>query len=163
MTEIVFENATARIGVLRNVVVVRWADAPRTTAELHEFEKAGKRVAAEYDKRAAFANVIVSGTPVFSQQVRDEVTRLTRQSMFTLGTTQIILVQGFAGVAVRAFLNTSLLVSRTKTPNKVCGDVATGVAWMDSRLREGPVAWTRGDLDAFVNRVLEARGETMQA
>lgn len=76
--EIVFENATARISAMRNVVVVCWADAPRTTVELREFEKAGKRVSAQHDRRAIFANVIVSGTPSFSQEVRDEVTRLTR-------------------------------------------------------------------------------------
>lgn len=154
--DIVFENQTARIGALDNVLVVRWADAPRTTFELKEFEKAGKRIAGEYEKRAVFANVIVSGTPSFSQEVRDEVARLTSSPMFQLGTAQIILVEGLAGVAVRAFLNTAFLLSRAKSPNKVFGDLGYGVDWMHGRLREGPVSWARDDLAGFVKNVVTA-------
>ncbi len=150
--EIVFENETARIAVSRNVLIVRWADAPRNITELREFEKAGKRVAMAFDKRALFANIIASGTPTFSQEARDEVTRLTRTPMFHLGTAQIVLVQGFAGVAVRAFLSTSFLLSRSRTPNKVFGDLTFGIDWMTGRLEGGPVAWKRDELAAFVKR-----------
>lgn len=153
--EIVFENATARIGTDRNVLVLRWAEAPKTVTELREFEKVGRKLTSAYDKKAVFANVIVSGTPSFSQEARDEVTRLTRTPMFHLGTAQIILVQGLAGVAVRAFLSTSFLLARNKTPNKVFGDVDFGVDWLLGRLREGPVAWTRPELAGFVKRVVE--------
>ncbi len=155
--EVLFENETARIAALDNVLVVRWADAPRTTFELKEFEKAGKRLAGEYDKRAVFANVIVSGTPSFSQEVRDEVARLTSSPMFHLGTAQIILVEGLAGVAVRAFLNTAFLLSRAKAPNKVFGDLGYGIEWMHARLREGPVSWVRDELADFVKKSVDAK------
>ena len=151
---VLFENPIARIAAQENVLVVRWADAPRTTLELREFEKAGKRIASAFDKRAVFANVIVSGTPSFSQEVRDEVARLTSSPMFHLGTAQIVLVQGLAGVAVRAFLSTALLVSRAKAPNKVFGDLDYGVDWMHARLREGPVPWRRDGLASFVEKVV---------
>ena len=153
--EIVFENATARIGAHRNVLVVKWCDAPKGIAELREFERYGKKLTAEYEKKAVFANVIVGGTPSFSQEARDEVTRLTRSPMFLLGTAQIILVQGLAGVAVRAFLSTSFLLARNKTPNKVFGDLDFGIDWLLGRLREGPVAWTRPELATFVKHVVE--------
>ncbi len=153
--EVMFQNETARIAASRNVVVVAWADAPRTVVELREFEKAGKRVSAAFDKKAIFANVIISGTPSFSQEVRDEVTRMTRTPMFHLGTAQIILVQGLAGVAVRAFLSTSFLLSRTKIPNKVFGDLDFGVDWLHGRLCEGPADWKRDDLLAFVKRTID--------
>lgn len=153
--EVLFENATARIAAARNVVVAAWADAPRTTVELREFEKAGKRVSTQFEKRAVFANVILSGTPSFSQEVRDEVTRLTRTPMFHLGTAQIILVQGLAGVAVRAFLATSFILSRTKIPNKVFGDLDFGVDWLHGRLCEGPVEWKRDAVYDFVKRCID--------
>ncbi len=155
--EVVFENETARIAARENVLVVRWADAPRTTFELKEFEKAGRRVSGDFQKRAVFANVIVSGTPKFSQEVRDEVARLTSSPMFHLGTAQIILVDGLAGVAVRAFLSTAFLISRTKAPNKVFGDLGYGVDWMHARLEDGPVAWSRDDLAGFVKDVVGGR------
>ena len=151
---VAFENETARIATRDNVLVVRWADAPRTTVELKEFAKTGKLVADRFGKRAVFANVIVSGTPSFSQEVRDEVARLTATPMFHLGTAQIILVQGLAGVAVRAFLSTAFLVSRAKAPNKVFGDLTYGIDWMHARLREGPVSWTREALAAFVESIV---------
>ena len=156
--DVVFENETARIAALDNVLVVRWADAPRTTFELKEFEKAGKRIASEFDKRAVFANVIVSGTPSFSQEVRDEVARLTSSPMFHLGTAQIILVDGLAGVAVRAFLSTAFLLSRAKAPNKVFGDLRRGIDWMHARLGDGPVSWTHDGLAGFVEKVVSPPG-----
>jgi hypothetical protein len=153
--EVIFENDTARIAVSRNVVVAAWADAPRTTKELREFERAGRRVSQSFEKRAVFANVIYSGTPMFSQEVRDEVTRMTRTPMFHLGTAQIILVQGLAGVAVRAFLSTSFLLSRTKIPNKVFGDLGFGVDWLHGRLCDGPIDWKRDDVYDFIKRTID--------
>ena len=154
MTEIGFENEIARISTDKNVLVLRWADAPKGIAELREFEKIGRKLTSEYDKKAILASVIVSGTPKFSQEARDEVTRLTRTPMFHLGTAQIILVGGLAGVAVRAFLSTSVLVARPSTPTKVFAQLDPGIDWILARLHEGPVSWTRGDLAAFLNRAV---------
>ncbi len=153
--EVAFENETARIATSRNIVVAAWAEAPRTTVELREFEKIGKRVSQQFEKRAIFANVIIGGTPSFSQEVRDEVTRMTRTPMFHFGTAQIILVQGLAGVAVRAFLSTSFLLARTKIPNKVFGDLNFGVDWMHGRLCEGPIEWKRDEIYDFVKRCID--------
>jgi hypothetical protein len=154
MTEIAFENAIARISTHENVLVLRWADAPRGVGELREFEKIGRKLTSAHDKKAILASVIVSGTPKFSQEARDEVTRLTRTPMFHLGTAQIILVGGLAGVAVRAFLSTSVLVARPSTPTKVFAQLDPGIDWIEGRLREGPVSWTRGDLAAFMIRAV---------
>jgi len=152
---IAFENATARIAVDRNVVAVCWRDAPRGPTELREMERAGKRLGTQYKNGTALFNVIVSGTPSFSEDVRNEVTRITSDDdLFSLANAHVLLVEGLVASAVRAFLSTALLLSRTKSPNRVFAEVDGAVGWVDERIRSGPVVWTRGDLRAFVERTI---------
>lgn len=152
---IAFENATARIAISRNVVTAIWFDAPRVKTELREMERAGKRVQAQYKQGSALFNVIVSGTPSFSQEVRDEVTRITADdTLFNLASAHVLLVDGLVGSAVRAFLSTALLLSRTKTPNKVFANVKTSAGWVCERLTAGSESWKVEDLVAFVEGTL---------
>ena len=145
-----FENETARISVDRNVVVAAWFQEPRVPKELREMERAGKKVSSKYKDGALF-NVIISGKPSFSEEVRNEVNRITSDdTLFTAATAHVILVEGFIGSAVRAFLATALMVSRTKTPNKTFGDVASAVKWVQGRC-EG---WTEGDLATLVDHCI---------
>ncbi len=153
MAEIFFENETARIAIERNVVVAAWFQEPRVPLELREMERAGKKVSAKNKGTSALFNVIISGKPSFSEEVRNEVNRITAdETLFTAATAHVILVEGFIGSAVRAFLATALVVSRTKTPNKTFGDLETAAKWVKERLdavkTEG---WTEGDLVAFVS------------
>lgn len=152
---IAFENVTARIAHDRNVAVVVWFDAPRTALELLEMEKVGKKLLAQYKESTALFNVIVSGTPSFSEEVRKEVTRITADdTLFALASAHVLLVEGFVGSAVRAFVSTALVVSRTKTPNKVFADVDGAATWVKPKLDTGPVVWTPGDLVGLVRRTI---------
>ena len=155
MAELAFENDTARIAIDRNVVVAAWFQEPRVPKELREMERAGKKVSSKYKNAGALFNVIISGKPSFSEEVRNEVNRITSDdTLFTAATAHVILVEGFIGSAVRAFLATALVVSRTKTPNKTFGDVASSVRWVKERLEATTETWTEGDLAALVDHCI---------
>ncbi len=154
MATIAFENPTARIASDRNVAVAVWRDAPRAPLELREMERVGKRIAAQHGGSALF-NVIVGGTPSFSEEVRNEVTRITAdETIFSLASAHVLLVDGLVGSAVRAFLSTALLLSRTKTPNKVFAGVEPATKWVRERLAGGSIAWTEAELAALVREAL---------
>ncbi len=147
MNKLAFENATVSIAVERNVAAVVWREAPQNTVELREMERAGKRIAAHYKKGSALFNIIVSGKPSFSQEVRDEVTRITSNDViFNLASAHVLLVDGLVGSAVRAFLSTALLLSRSSTPNKVFGNLDTAAGWVKEKLEAGSEPWTHAEL-----------------
>lgn len=153
MAEVLFENETARISVDRNVVVAAWFQEPRGPKELREMERAGKKVSSKYKDGSVLFNVIISGKPSFSEEVRNEVNRITSDdTLFRAATAHVILIDGFIGSAVRAFLATALVVSRTKTPNKTFGDLPSAVKWAKERCDASKTqAWVEGDLAAFVD------------
>lgn len=154
-SSIVFENPTARIAVSRNVVVVVWFDAPRVATELREMERTGKKTSAQYASGTALFNVIVSGKPSFSQEVRDEVTRITsNDKLFSLASAHVLLVEGLVASAVRAFLSTALLLSRTSTPNKVFADVASAAKWVNEKITAGPEKWGEAELVQLVEQTI---------
>jgi hypothetical protein len=152
MAELAFENETARIAIERNVVVAAWFQEPRVPLELREMERAGKKVSSKYKGKSALFNVILSGKPSFSEEVRNEVNRITSDdTLFTAATAHVILVEGFVGSAVRAFLATALVISRTKTPNKTFNEIDLAAKWVKERLEaEKMDGWTEADLVTFV-------------
>ncbi len=153
-----FENEVARITYDRNVAATAWFDAPRTKLEILEMEKVGKKISAQYKDATALFNVIVSGTPSFNDEVRKEVTRISGDdTLYALGSAHVLLVQGFVGSAVRAFVSTALTLGRAKTPNKVFGDVDGAATWLKGQLDKGPVVWTPGDLVGLVRRTIDQR------
>lgn len=153
-----FENETARITHDRNVAVTVWFDAPRVKLELLEMEKVGRKISSQYKEATALFNVVVSGTPSFNDEVRREVTRISADdTLYALGSAHVLLVQGFVGSAVRAFLSTALTLSRTKTPNKVFGDLDGAASWVKGQLDKSPVVWTPGDLVGLVRRSIDQR------
>jgi hypothetical protein len=156
MAEIFFENETTRISLDRNVVVAAWFQEPRAPKELREMERAGKKVSSKYKDGGVLFNVIISGKPSFSEEVRNEVNRITSDdTLFTAATAHVILLDGFIGSAVRAFLATALVVSRTKTPNKTFNDVASSVKWVKERCDAAKTEpWAEGDLAAFVGHCI---------
>ena len=100
--------------------------------------------------------MIISGKPSFSEEVRSEVNRITADdTLFSAATAHVILVEGFIGSAVRAFIATALVVSRTKTPNKTFGDVPSSAKWVKQRLDTTKTEpWAEGDLAAFVSHCI---------
>jgi hypothetical protein len=150
-----YDYATARIAYDRNVAVTVWFDAPRVKLELLEMEKVGRKISSQYKGTTVLFNVVVSGTPSFSEEVRKEVTRISADdTLYALGSAHVLLVEGFVASAVRAFMSTALTLSRTKTPNKVFANLDEAATWAKSQLDKGPVVWMPGDLVALVRQTI---------
>jgi len=69
---------------------------------------------------------------------------------FALGSARVLLIPGLAGVAVRAFMNTLTLVTRTKRPVEVFGDTHLATRWLAPRIAAGGVPWSPADIDALI-------------
>lgn len=76
------------------------------------------------------------------------------ENVFELGTAHVILLPGLAGTAVRAFIQTIVLVSRSKSPNKVFRRIEDSVAWLTPIL--APHGWTARDLQTACESVVRA-------
>lgn len=149
---VVVEEGTLRITKERNVAVAAWRDAP-TVSQLRLFEREGRAMNVPYPKGTALFNVVLSGKPDFSAEVRKETARVSAfDDVFVLATAHLILVDGLVGAAVRAFLSTSMLVSKPPAPTKVFSDTGLAVDWVLARLDAGGERWTKAELLALVER-----------
>jgi hypothetical protein len=118
------------------IIVAAWRDAPTMVhmKPLWDLNAAIRRRLG--DDHVAYANVVLSGTPLFSSEVREEVTALSRDyGSRGIAQANLILLEGFAGTAVRAFLSTMNLIARTKAPVKVFGTREETEHWLLERLR----------------------------
>ncbi len=148
----VTEETTFRFTRVRNVAVAAWRDAP-TVSQLRLFERLGHAMNAPYPNGTALFNVVLSGKPDFSAEVRAETARVSALSnMFVLATAHVVLVEGLVGAAVRAFLATSNLIGKPATPTKVFGSTSLAADWVLSRLAPSGEAWTKEELVALVER-----------
>jgi hypothetical protein len=103
-----------------------------------------------------FLNLIVSGTPRFSEEVRNELAEMARQRQVPeLGTAHIVAVDGFRGTAVRAFLGTLFILSRPKTPTKVFGNGHDAGRWLAPLLGRG---WTPARIDEVGRTLIDTLG-----
>lgn len=153
------QDSTLSLACVRGLVIAVWRDAP-TGGQLRELRRAMEE-ARERFETTALINLVLSGTPSFSAEVRDESARLTRDNDWTLGTAHIVLVDGFTGVAVRSFFSTMLLLGRPKVPTKVFGSLEDGCVWLEAILRSSDMPWTAASLaDACHETCHEACHET---
>ena len=143
-------EGTLRILSRRNVAVAAWRDAP-TVSQFRLFEREGRTLERRYPKRTALFNVVLSGTPNFSAEVRAETARVSAiDDIFSLATVHVVLVGGLVGSAVRAFLATSMLVSKPPNPTKVFGELEPAAAWVLERLAPSGEKWTLEELCELV-------------
>src|SRR5262245_36721668 len=117
----VHEDGTLRIACCDNLIVAIWSDAPELS-QMQVFGRALQDLARRYPSRTALCNVVVRGTPNFSDPVRQAALRLARDpNLYGFGAAHLILIEGLAGVATRAFLSTLLLVA-SRAPIRIFGD-----------------------------------------
>jgi hypothetical protein len=155
--EPVHNDATFRIYSARNIQVNLWADAP-TVDQMRAFGRIGAAHSRRHPQGAALLNLITSGTPSFSEAVRDETVRVMKVSdMFRLGAAHLVLLEGFKGTAVRAFLSTVMLLGRPPIPNKVFGDAESAAAWMIPLLAPGAEAWSPVEIVSLVKQATARR------
>ncbi len=147
----VVTEGTLRITQQRNVAVAAWRDAP-TVAQFRVFEREGRAMTRRYPKGAALFNVVLSGKPDFSSEVRAETARINGLGdIFVLGAAHVILVTGLVGAAVRAYLSTSMLVTRPVTPTKVFGEKRPAAEWLLERLTTSGETWSVDQLVQLVD------------
>ncbi len=157
-TEIVFEDATLRICSSRNLVVSAWSSTPEPD-HLRTLNRALHAQDGKYREHRALLDLVVTGTPRFTDKVRDELVRLLRDPRAQgKGTAHVVTVGGLAGATVRAFLSTVMLLARPEAPNKVFGEVAPAANWLVPLLTTGGEAWTTANVLAVVADVTGKAG-----
>lgn len=146
--------------MFRNVQINVWTDAP-DVASMRAFTRVAQAFTLARPKRTALFNAVISGTPRFSEGVRDEVVKAMKiRGAFRLGAAHLIAVGGLAGTATRAFLSTAILVGRPKTPTKVFGQAKETCEWLTERAAGAPEHWTVTELLDAYNEALAPRRTT---
>lgn len=152
MSTTVIDHGTLRLVTERNVVVAAWRDAP-SVAQLNAVERAGRAAGARYASKTALVNLILSGTPNFSSEVRAEVARMNGLTdLFQVGAAHVVLVPGLVGTTVRTFLSTSMLLVKPHAPTRVFGDAEPAARWLSELLRPPGEPWTAAQLTALFAR-----------
>lgn len=152
-----YEDATLRLTLARNVLIVTWYDAP-TVEQMREFRRTSVAMQRDHEGGTAMMNLVCDGTPRFHPGVRDELVSLMREKIHRLGAAHVVLVDGLRGSATRAFLTTGILLGRPRAPSRVFAEVEPAVDQMVAWLGRGPVPWTVPELRAVVSRARQRPG-----
>jgi len=159
-TNIVYADDTLVLANAGALVVSVWWDAPRPE-QIHVVAREGRPIDARNDRRTAFAQFIVAGTPRFSSETREAVTEIYKSKIFRLGTAHVIEVAGLRGAATRAFLNTVTLLGRGSDRVKVFSSPDEGCAWVAGRLNYVAEStgeqWTGDDVMGVRSAAIAAR------
>lgn len=147
-----FEDEVLHLVSARNFLVGVWFNAP-VVDHIRQLSERVRVMRVMHPRGHGYANLIVSGIPRFTADVRAAVTDLVKdEELNDLGAAHIILTDGMVGSAVRAFLSTALLLGRPTTPTKVFADLDPAIEWLTPLLRtRAEPAWTEDE----VRRVLE--------
>jgi hypothetical protein len=138
-----------------NLRAAIWRDAP-TLPQVQALRDASLAYAERWPQGTGFVNLIVSGTPRFTDDVRSELAALGRnRKLRTLATAHIVAVAGFRGTATRAFLGTLFILARAKIPIKVFASAADAGPWMAPLL--GPDG-SPADVEHVCNELVERLG-----
>lgn len=141
------EDETLTVYAAGNLGIGVWADAPKKgqIQTLHHafFDHVGRL------RKAAYANVILGGTPKFGDFAREEALAMVKdRRLAVLATAHVILIGGFAGAATRAFLSgVTLITSSRGSMARTFGDVPPAAAWLETAIpRVEGVVWKPGDV-----------------
>lgn len=157
MLRIERDDGVLRLGVDRNLMVVGWTDSPEAD-HLRALGAAAQKLARSYPKGSALLDVLIRGTPKFHDRVREETVKVIHDpGNFTLGVGHLILVEGLAGAAIRAFLSTAMLMGRGHRPRKVFADPRDAAAWLARNLSLGSETWTADAVHAAHVAMIESR------
>ena len=160
--QILHDDAILRLAVSRNVVFMVWLNAPEP-GQVRAMGRALGTIATRYASDFGIFVVAEAGTPNFGDEIRGELAKLVRDPRLQgSGAAYAILVNGFAGVATRAFLSTIFLVARGASPNKVFSDVPAAAAWLAPRVSQGRERWTSTELLEGIASVSRKSPESSQ-
>lgn len=153
--EVLFHDDTFVLGVSGRLMVTAYWDAPHVSQILKITELAIPWNQ-EHERRTAFMQFIIEGTPRFSSEVRDAAAEISRSRLFRLGTASVVEVGGLRGAATRAFLSTVTLLGRGTKRVQVFADPREASTWMHGKLdAHEPDTWT-------VERLLSLRAAALE-
>ncbi len=148
----------AVIARIRNVGFVGWRDAP-TLDHMVAWHRLARTLHKEHGAANACIDVVVRGTPRFTEDVRRAAEELARDTKaFELGLVHALLIPGMAGTAVRMFIQTVLLVGRPANPVKVVSDIPSALGWLGPRVAAH--GWTERELREACDELIAALGPT---
>lgn len=152
--EWVYEDATQRQAYCRNVHFCVWYDAPEVE-QMREYGRRSEAIRARHPEGTGLMNLVVSGVPRFSSEVRDVARELTREGIHRAGTAHVILVGGLLASAVRGFFGTMILLGRPPNPTRVFGDVDEASRWLaDSMNAHAAERWEPDTLAALAHQAI---------
>lgn len=116
--EELFADERLLVAYAPEVVICGWRDAP-TEVQMRAMAEHGRRIEQAHGP-AALLNIAFSGVPKFSDEVRSLATQYTRDpTLFARCRAHVVIIGGFRGAAVMAFINTFLLLGHPPRPTKV--------------------------------------------
>lgn len=134
-----YQDETLKLGVVRNLIIANW-DSPPSAAQLDAVDAIRSPL-----EPYVFLNVIYNGVPSFSEDARRGVNYATQKIGKRVALGYVILVPGFGGAAIRAFVSTSVLLARSPNPIKVFSTVAAAAPWISGHLTNGTQAFWKPD------------------
>lgn len=157
MAELEVLHDVPRFGIAawRNLAVAVWRDAPRLEW-LGALRGHGSSLARRWPDGTGFLNLIVDGTPRFSEDARAKTAEVSgRERFVSRGTAYVVLLDGLRGIATRAFLNTVFLRGRPRSPTQVFTTLEAAAPWLAGRLGED---WTAAEIHEVAHACLERLG-----
>lgn len=124
-----FQDERVAFYGLDQLFVAVWDDAP-LMPQMKALGEYGRAFESEAGP-VALMNIAADGTPTFSDDVRRIAADFTRDpTLFQVARAHVILMTGFAGVAVRAFINTFLLLGNPPRPTRMLSSVDSAAQWL---------------------------------
>lgn len=116
----IYRDSTLCIFGIEELLFSLWSDAPQLE-HIQTLDRAvSQHLRAIGDRKQVFVNVMLGGKPNFSEEVRRETAKFPqRYSKHRAAVAHVVMLTGLAGVAVRAFTSTTLLLGRPSVPTKV--------------------------------------------
>lgn len=132
---VVWRARRALVASDRNLVIARWDGTP-TGAQLRALETHAAEIARAYPRGVALMNVVVGAARSrFDEEARAETARIVKaERESSLGVANVVLLDGFAGVAARAFLSTVTAVARPRSPMQTFAAIDRAAVWLAERL-----------------------------
>jgi len=138
----VYTDERVVVSVCDDLLIAVWLDAP-TIVQMEAFATHGRALERELQHGAVLSNLAVSGTPKFDERVRRLAAELTADpALFRIARSHTVLVGGMRGVAIRAFVQTFILLGRPPRPTKVFSAVEQAATWIADQLAKGSHSWT---------------------
>ncbi len=132
--ERVYERPHALMIQSGNLALIGWTDAPRYE-DVVAWHQLGKSMSREFPGGSACIDVVVRGTPNFTDDVRRATVKMAGDpNIFSFGFAHVIRMPGFAGTAVRSFIGTVIMLARTPAPSRVFGDAASAASWLAPKM-----------------------------